>query len=106
MRNYSLLGLLAAIPLLIVAGGGKGDEYQLPSRPLACSAQQVTVGDSSTLRRFEFTEVHMGTEFRIVLYAPGEEPAKKAAQAAFARIAELDDIMSDYRKTSELMQLC
>src|SRR5262249_55279804 len=58
------------------------------------------------LERFEFSEPHMGTTFRIVLYAPDEATAKKAAQAAFARIAELNRIMSDYLQTSELMQLC
>jgi thiamine biosynthesis lipoprotein len=58
------------------------------------------------LRRFEFKQVHMGTEFRIVLYAPDEPTAKKASDAAFERIAQLDGIMSDYKSTSELMQLC
>jgi thiamine biosynthesis lipoprotein len=58
------------------------------------------------LMRFSFTEKHMGTEFRIVFYAPDEVTAKKAAKAAFARIAELDGIMSDYKETSELMRLC
>lgn len=58
------------------------------------------------LARYSFREVHMGTEFKIVLYAPSEELARKAAQAAFKRIAELDGIFSDYKKTSELRQLC
>jgi thiamine biosynthesis lipoprotein len=62
--------------------------------------------DQPELKRFEFTQVHMGTQFRIVLYAADETVAKKAADAAFARIAELDGIMSDYRPASELMQLC
>jgi thiamine biosynthesis lipoprotein len=48
----------------------------------------------------------MGTTFRIVLHAADGATAKKAAKAAFARAAELDGIMSDYRKTSELMRLC
>ncbi len=48
----------------------------------------------------------MGTTFRIVLYAPQKEAAGKAAAAAFARVAELNRIMSDYLATSELMQLC
>jgi thiamine biosynthesis lipoprotein len=56
--------------------------------------------------RFEYTEPHMGTRFKIVLYAPDEATANRAAKAAFGRIAELDGIMSDYRPTSELMQLC
>jgi FAD:protein FMN transferase len=62
--------------------------------------------DDDELRRFEFKQVHMGTEFRIVLYAADEATAKKAADAAFARSAELDGIMSDYKSTSELMELC
>src|ERR1700721_911038 len=57
-------------------------------------------------RRFEFESKHMGTTFRIVLYADKAETAKKAADTAFARVAELDGIMSDYKQTSELMLLC
>jgi thiamine biosynthesis lipoprotein len=63
-------------------------------------------GDPPGLERFTFTEPHMGTLFKIVLYAPDEATAKKAAKAAFERIAELNRIMSDYLQTSELMQLC
>jgi thiamine biosynthesis lipoprotein len=58
------------------------------------------------LSRFSFTEPHMGTRFKIIVYAPDEAVANTAAKAAFARIAELDGIMSDYRPASELMQLC
>ncbi len=58
------------------------------------------------LARFEFTEPHMGTQFRIVLYAVDEATAKKASRAAFDRVAALDAMMSDYRQSSELMQLC
>jgi len=57
-------------------------------------------------RRFEYEEPHMGTKFRIVLYSPDKETADKAAKAAFARVAELNRIMSDYSPQSELMQLC
>jgi thiamine biosynthesis lipoprotein len=62
--------------------------------------------DESALTRFEFTEPHMGTQFQIIVYALDEAAAAKAAKAGFARIAELDGIMSDYRPASELMQLC
>src|SRR5262249_35613245 len=58
------------------------------------------------LARYEYAEPHMGTRFKIVFYAADEETAKLASKAAFARIAELDGIMSDYRPTSELMRLC
>ena len=41
-------------------------------------------------KRFEYEEPHMGTKFRIVLYAPDQATADKAAKAAFARVAELN----------------
>lgn len=58
------------------------------------------------LSRFTFTEPHMGTRVKIIVYAGDETAARAAAKSAFQRIAELDGIMSDYRSTSELMRLC
>jgi thiamine biosynthesis lipoprotein ApbE len=58
------------------------------------------------LERFAFTSPHMGTLFSITLYATNESSAKAAADAAFHRVADLDEIMSDYRADSELMRLC
>jgi thiamine biosynthesis lipoprotein len=57
------------------------------------------------LERFEFTEPHMGTAVRVVLYAENAVAARERATAAFSRIAALDDRLSDYRGTSELMAL-
>ena len=48
----------------------------------------------------------MGVPVRIVLYAPDAAVAERAATAAFRRFAELEQVMSDYRPTSELMRLC
>ena len=56
--------------------------------------------------RFEFSQAHMGTSFRIVLYAPDAATATRASNAAFDRITSLDNIMSDYQASSELMLLC
>ena len=47
----------------------------------------------------------MGTMMRIVLYSASESDAKPAADAAFARIAALDETLSDYRDSSELMRV-
>jgi thiamine biosynthesis lipoprotein len=67
---------------------------------------QACAGDEPPLARYEFREPHMGTEFKIILYTADEPTATAAARAAFARIAELDAMLSDYRPDSELMQLC
>ena len=56
--------------------------------------------------RYTFSEPHMGTLFRVIIYAPDEATAKKGAKEAFARVASLNAIMSDYQSTSELMRLC
>jgi thiamine biosynthesis lipoprotein len=48
----------------------------------------------------------MGTLFRIIVYAPDEGAARAGANAAFARVAALNAIMSDYDPASELMKLC
>ncbi|HUL51298.1 MAG TPA: FAD:protein FMN transferase [Candidatus Nitrosotalea sp.] len=47
----------------------------------------------------------MGVPFRIVLYAPDSVTAGRAATAAFARIRELNDILTDYDDSSELSRL-
>jgi thiamine biosynthesis lipoprotein len=47
----------------------------------------------------------MAVEFRIVLYAPDEQTAKRASAAAMERIAQIDRIMSDYDPKSELCRL-
>jgi len=57
------------------------------------------------LKRYEFSLPRMGTIFRIELYSPDDATAAKAAEAAFARAEELEQIMSDYREDSELMRL-
>ena len=58
------------------------------------------------LIRYRYTEPHMGTRFRLLLYAADETTANRAAKAAFERVVQLDSIMSDYRPASELMRLC
>jgi thiamine biosynthesis lipoprotein len=58
------------------------------------------------LKRFEFTQVEMAVAIRIVVYAPDQPKAKQASDAAFARLDELNGIMSDYDPQSELMRLC
>ena len=48
----------------------------------------------------------MGVRVEVTLYAPDQDTAEDAARAAFDRYAELEQVMSDYRPSSELMQLC
>jgi len=54
-----------------------------------------------------FHEVHraMGSEFSIDLYAPDEETAEQWMQASFDEIDRLEDLLSNYRPTSELSRV-
>ncbi|MBL1216690.1 MAG: FAD:protein FMN transferase [Planctomycetes bacterium] len=58
------------------------------------------------MARHEFSRPAMGIRARIVLYAPNENAARHAAAAAFDRIEQLEQVMSDYRPDSELMRVC
>jgi thiamine biosynthesis lipoprotein len=61
---------------------------------------------SQTLEeRFRFSELHMGVRVDLALYAPNSALAEDAARAAYARIAALEDVFSDYRPTSEARRL-
>ncbi len=48
----------------------------------------------------------MGVQVRLVVHAPDEATAMRACTAAFKRIAQLEQILSDWRPDSELMRLC
>lgn len=57
------------------------------------------------LKRFEAVEPHMGTMFAIVVYAPDKKTAEACFGAAFCRVAELNEMLSDYEPESELSLL-
>ena len=71
---------------------------------VSCRAPRVAE-DSVPLERFEYTQPQMGVPFRIVLYARDRTEAQRAAEAAYARLRELNAIMSDYEDDSELTLL-
>jgi thiamine biosynthesis lipoprotein len=47
----------------------------------------------------------MGVPFKLLLYAADQGTANRAAEAAFACVARLDGLMSDYKEESELSRL-
>lgn len=56
--------------------------------------------------RFEFEHQQMGTQIRLVFYAPNQTVADSVAQVVFSRIDSLNGILSDYIEESELSRLC
>jgi len=61
---------------------------------------------AAALRAYEAVEPHMGTLVRIKLFAENEVQAQRGMRAAFDRIAQLDNILSDYKPESELNRIC
>lgn len=91
MLHRRFLCSLSLLALVAAAGAASGSPIRSPA--------------AEPLTRYEFVAPQMGTLFRIVLYAPNAADAKKATTAAFARVAELNRIMSDYDPGSEMMRL-
>lgn len=56
-------------------------------------------------QRFVFEKAEMGLPFRVTLFADDEASARAAADAAFARVAELNSVLSDYDPDSEISRL-
>jgi thiamine biosynthesis lipoprotein len=73
----------------------------VPPLPANDATQKTT-----SQKRFEFTQKHMGMPFRLAFYASSEAVANEAAAAAFDRVRQLDRSLSDYDPDSELMRLC
>ncbi len=67
---------------------------------LLFAALPCPAGDAFTFRR-----PCMGTVWTVKLYATEEKSAQAAADGAFARVEELNGILSDYLKESELSRL-
>ena len=69
----------------------------------------ITIPDSGVvaqeLERYTFRSNHMGSQFTIILYAENKEKAERVSTAAFNRIEEINQIMSDYIPESELNTL-
>lgn len=71
-------------PILLITSG------------LTCNAQE---------NRYSFEKGLMGSPFKLVFYASGDSLAGVAAENAFKRVEELNEIMSDYRDGSEINRL-
>lgn len=72
---------------------------------ISCVSSRVDTAAAPELNRYEFEQPEMGVPFRIVLYASSRNAAEGASSAAFQRIKQLNDIMTDYDSDSELSRL-
>ena len=71
----------------------------------AATLAAVALALAADATRFDFIEIHMACEVRVHLYAPDETVARRAARAAFDRVRDWDDALTDWRQDSPAMRL-
>ncbi len=76
------------------------------SLAISLASEAADSSNRADLAPYEAVEPHMGTLFRIKLYARDQATAERAFRAAFDRVAALDDTLSDYKPASELNRIC
>jgi thiamine biosynthesis lipoprotein len=94
----------AALSMLAAAGLG-GAPAPYPAAAAYPTAPAAAVSPVDSLRRFAFAERHMGSPFRVLVFAPDSAAAAEGAEAAFDVIGRLDRLLSDYDPDSELSRL-
>ncbi len=99
-RRVLLSGLFMFLVFSWVASPVASGVHRFPAEPSAAHATLQSISE-----RFVYSQVHMGMQVRLVLYAADEEAARHAAAAAFAEVERLDGIFSDYRRDSEVTRL-
>ena len=96
-------GILAATLSLSMA-------FSVAYRPLyaadMATCENPACAVENPQQRYRFVHTSMSIDITLLAYASDETTAAAAADAAFARIDELDGILSDYRPESELRRLC
>lgn len=80
-------------------------QSRIAVRSIFLSSVFCVLGCAAPLQKFDYVRPKMGTGFHMVLYASSTQVAQTAADAAFARIDQLNAEFSDYDDRSELSLL-
>ena len=98
-----------ALILLVGISSSCSEQQQreVQQQPVVAPEQQEAVvqQQNSFLTRYQYTQLHLGVQVRIVLFTEKEADAIMAATSAYAKIATLEDIFSNYRGDSEISRL-
>lgn len=80
--------------------------FALPACTSGPKSTKAASTQPAATQPFEYAQLHMGVRTRLAGFALDQEHGEEACRAAFKRVAELDDMMTDWRPQSELMRLC
>lgn len=99
--SFLLLALLATLPLAC----GEPPLLARQDVTLAAATPATRTASAPALSRFTYAAIKLGSDFNIVLYASDKPTADAAAGAVFARVDQLNAVLSDYDPESELSRL-
>ena len=84
-----------------VAAAGCAGERTAPDGRASAPASEA----APAVEAFEYRRIVMGAECRLVLHAASQSTADAAARAAFARLAAIEESLSDWMPSSEVRSL-
>ncbi|MFT5633257.1 MAG: thiamine biosynthesis lipoprotein [Rubritalea sp.] len=108
-RNDNLLNLkataksLAAFSLIILSFSALSHCKSKQSDETRENKVESSVTD---LKKYSFSQPHLGTTVHIVFYSDDEKRAIQLSQNCFQRVRDLNGVFSDYSDDSELSKLC
>lgn len=100
-----LLSSLAPSPILPRSTGGEEKKGKATSLIAIALLFFASSAFGAQLQRFDYSSPKMGTIFQLLIWAPDQKSADDAAEAAWARVDQLNKIFSDYDPDSELNHL-
>lgn len=105
-RLFFLLRLLIILLILVAAPGCTGSVGSIQRGSVSVAEPVAPVPPAVVLEElFNYERVRLGTVVQLRIHAGSRARAEQAAMAAFERIGELESVLSDYRKDSELNRL-
>ena len=102
LRLSILISLLVGVTFSACVNNSQEKPALSENREAPSNDQQEEI---LSLARYQYTQLHLGVQVRIVLFAEKEAVAASAATAAYAKITTLEDIFSTYRIDSEISRL-
>lgn len=102
LRRSILIILLVGVTFSACVDNSQEEPVLSENQDIPSDVQQEEI---PSLARYQYTQLHLGVQVRIVLFAEKEAVAVSAATAAYSKITTLEDIFSTYRVDSEISRL-
>ena len=96
------IAAILSLSMSLLASCAAPPREPIVSQPPSTAARPPAASIAPSLARFEYVRMAMGGAARIVLFAPDEDAARRAAIEAFDEIEAVEQALSDWRDASEV----